>query len=241
MEITMFNHFIAGQRIRARISDRTSQTGDVPQKLREVFIKVFQNDSRGTFLNDLWSFDDDNQYKISKSASKHLLVIDIYKLLEQRLSGSQLKGTIHPRPVFVLPNFVRRGVTFSTYIDSPGNSNVIFGEKSRWFAGRITAIFLWPTTLADDANRIPCCVVEPLQPLTDVDALNDPYRIFPEMLSGKLFYSIFGSPTVILAEDIICHFASTRFRSAESNVSITHVLPLDRVRGATSEVYFIDL
>lgn len=221
----MFNHFIAGQRIRAGISDRTSQDKGIPKKLREVFIKVFNNDSRGTLLNDMWSFHEESQYTLPKSATKSFLIADIYHLLQDRLPTP-----VFPCPVFVRPNFIHKGVTFSTYMDSPGNSNIIFSYSTGWSAGRIIAIFLWPSGSENESALMPCCVVEPMHQLTDVDASSDPYRAFPDMLAGRLFYSSYGSPIILLVDDIICHFADTRFRSGNSEVAITHVLPLDRVR-----------
>lgn len=227
----MFEHFVAGQYIRALILDKASQSSQTHRQLREAFVKAFASDIRGTLLNDLWASHSEDEHSPPKSGTQHLLLDDMYQLLQTRLSTSNLPHTVLRQPVFMRPNFTRKGVKFSTYVDSPGNSNIVFGgyPHANWSAGRITAIFLWEVVKSDGHTYIPCCIVEPLHHLTEADARIDPYRAFPSRVAGKLFYSMYESPIVLLPDDIICHFAGVCLRPQGSNISLTHALPLDRV------------
>lgn len=237
MEATMFEHFVAGQRIRARIADRAIPPTETDRLVRDTFTRVFQNENRGTLMNDLWSFDDKPPNTPDKSASKQVLLYDIYALAKERIGNNPPGARFPDEPVLIQPNLRYKGVTFSTYIDSPGNSNVVFGDYpgGAWSAGRISTIFFWPSKSPGTAiTHIPLCVVEPLHALTEADARNDPYRLFRGDIVGRLFYASFSSSVVLRFEDISCHFASTSFCSI-GDIRLVHVLPLDRVR-RTSDI-----
>lgn len=229
----MFEHFVAQQRIRACIVDKAMPATDAHAKLRDIFVQVFQSDSRGTLLNDIWSLDDGpGAVKPHSAAKKQLLVGDAYDLLYQRLHGLRSHKAILRQPVYVQSSLAYRGVTFSNYKVSSGDSNIIYGDylSNKWSAGRIISIFFWPRKdTHGKADFIPCCIVEPYSPLTDSDAASDPYRQYRSDVAGKLFLSEFDPPVVLLMDDVVCHAACTAYRSSGTSIPITHVLPLDRV------------
>lgn len=223
----MFKTFIAGQRLRAGIVDARWFGSDIHAKIRSKFIDAFANDRRGTLLNDIWALDAQPALAPDTRSTKVALSSEVHALLVRRLYATAASS--HPRQtVFAQPSITLKGATFSAFSNSPGNSNVVYGSfaDGRWSAGRISAIFFKTNA---GGGFIACLVVEPLCVLTDVEAPYDPYRGYRSDLTGKLFHAAFEKPIVLLAEDIICHFASTPLHIGRLGVEVIHALPLDRV------------
>lgn len=222
----MFKTFIAGQRIRAGIVDAAWFGKDIHAKIRTKFIEVFASDRRGTLLSDIWALDDQPALVPDSRSTKETLSKEIYTLLTQRLHGSAAPS--RPRlEVLTQPSITLKGVTFSSFSHSPGDSNVVYKSpaEDRWSAGRISAVFF---SHISEHRTIPCMVVEPLRHLTDVEVPYDPYRGYDSNLTGRLFHASFEKPVVLLAEDIICHFASTPLHIGKLEINVIHALPLDR-------------
>lgn len=222
----MFKTFTAGQRLRADIVKDQSTRSDVQGRIHANFVKTFDGDNRGTLLNDIWALASNHLEPLApdSKASRSLLPAKLYALLQQRLPDV---STNIPPSVLIQQTISLKGVTFSAFENSPGNSNVVYGllPNGQWSAGRIIGIFFLSHP---NDSFLACCVVEPLRALADTDARLDPYRGYRSDVAGKLFYAALEEPIVILATDIVCHFAGTPYRTT-SGVDLAHVLPLNRV------------
>ncbi len=234
MEVTMFERFCAGQNIRALMAGNSIPPA--ASRLQDDFQKIFAGDTRGSLLNDMWTFEADDPLTYTNKTRLTRLDASSHRLLQKRLC---MDGLLDPEdngplqdPVLEQRSIKQRGVTLSTAAASIGNSSIVFGDypSGIWHAGTILNIFLWNSEPAGSPeNYIPFFLVRVYEPLKEKDRKHDHYRQFPKV-AGQLFYrNISQDPVLLRMEDIQCHCALTPFQSDTITQACVHILPLDRV------------
>ncbi|KII91440.1 hypothetical protein PLICRDRAFT_105296 [Plicaturopsis crispa FD-325 SS-3] len=232
MEGTMFRVFTMGQNLRGLFCAETlpkSLHGLIPR-----FHSLFVTGSRGgTLTSDILAFDDSyNQAANAKPWDVRNTVgipADIFSLLRQHIlrsrpddSSSTIRNAVHVRA-----SWNRLGELLKPASVSPRDSNIIFHSAGGdWSAGRIRTIF---DHSSDSETAETFFVVDAYRPLSKTDVPHDPYRKFP-IAGGRLFYKSFtGSPVLLTANDIKCHFASSPQKANGIKEQCIHALPLDKV------------
>ncbi len=150
----MFERFCAGQSIRSRMTGNAMHKSMKP--LQDLFRRFFGGDTRGTLMNDMWAFEKD-LVDYSNHTDFTRLPDTIYDLLKQRLHRDReisLTAILHT-PVLVQRTVTCRGIKFSRFTTSLGDSQVIFGQypSGDWSAGTISDIFMWPDTSGSETGE----------------------------------------------------------------------------------------
>lgn len=209
-------------------------------KLQRVFSSVFEGDHRGTFLNDILAFEDDESFKLRNSSNTSILEPQ-YRDLLWRYSGTPETrvGSIHQ--VYMQSSIEVQGVTYSTVQTSPGNSCIVYHDpgspSSSWRAGRIVSIFLRKSshTGTTAPAGLPLFVVHEYVPLSDQDTIHDFYRKHGSS-GGRIFYARQGVLTLLSIRDVLCHFACTPLTIDGIEEDCVHVLPLNRVSVTSNDL-----
>lgn len=229
----MLRNFCAGQNTRALMLGEKSSP--VLERLQPAFQKVFENDVRGTLLSDIWAADpDDTTPQYDNTSHKTPLDGPTYELFEAKLNDLRwppLQARLSAE-VFSQRSIRRRQARFSVSSVSLGDSQVVFGDypDGDWSAGRIEDMFVWPKGgRRDRENRelAAFCLVKTFKPLSEDDAVQDPYRVFGPT-GGRLFYEGGYQTTVLHIDEIKCHFAGIARKPQYIQAGCLHVLPLDR-------------
>ena len=179
LEGTIFERFCEGQNLRAQFT-----TDDMKKnlpKIQRAFSAAFQNDARGTLLNDILAFEDGDTVKYSNTSRTMLLPSEQHiLLLGYQTSGRVVNPTRH---VFMQTSVQTQGMMFSTSKTSYGNSLVIYrhaGDDSSvpWKAGKIVSIFMSKQPAGDNRPLMsgPFFVAENFRPLSNKEATHDCYR-----------------------------------------------------------------
>ena len=234
LEITMFEQFCAGQRIRTLI--REPGLPESLSRLQAAFSQTFDHDGRGSLLNDILASDTDAPFEYLNKTTPSFLDDDIYDLIRQcRASSPEERHLVLRQPVLLQTKLSRQGVTFSPYTTSIGNSYIIYGNyhDGNWSAGRISSVFILAAGRGPSGTllQLPYLVVEPFKRLSPSEKWHNPYQLFSA--AGKLFRHDFDAPILLQATDAICHFAGTPLALNSSGDMFIHVLPLDRVRNTS--------
>lgn len=164
----MLRQFCLAQNIRALISE------DLPKSLsavKDAFVTAFDDDRRGSLINDILAFEDCMTYK--NTATYTRLDDELYGLFQNR-STSQFPD----RRVLMQQTCYHRGVQYAVFTHSKADSYVIFGSwpSREWRAGRITDIFVQTHHSEDDANVNIWAAIHEFVPLNNKDSSNDPFR-----------------------------------------------------------------
>ena len=206
-------------------------------KIQRAFSTAFQNDARGTLLNDILAFEDGNTVKYGNTSKLTLLPSEQHTLLcGYPTSGIMVNPTRH---VFMQTSVQTLGMVFSTFRTSYGNSLVIYRHpedhsSAPWKAGKIVSIFVSKQPTGDNRPMTsgPFFVVENYRPLSNTEAMYDCYRRYGDA-GGRLFHTEHNGSVLLLMRDIICHFARTTVDVPELGGDLMHVLPLARVGSQT--------
>ena len=231
LEGTIFERFCEGQNLRAQFA-----TDDMKKnlpKIQRAFSAAFQNDARGTLLNDMLAFEDSDKVKYGNTSKTSLLPPEHHALvLGYSTSGIPVNPTRH---VFMQTSIQTQGMAFSTSKTSYGNSLVVYRHpdgclSAPWRAGKIVSIFVCKQPLGDNRSMMsgPFFVVENYTPLSDAEASHDCYRRYGDS-GGRLFYPVHDGVVLLSIKDIICHFACTTVSIPKLKGDLIHVLPLARV------------
>lgn len=221
----MLSKFCMAQDLRAFIADSLPDSMD---EARDAFYDVFEDEKRGSLMNDILAFDQplvmyNNTTKLSK------LEDETHKLLK---SVSHSPDLVPPRALRQR-SITYRGVDFAIHTHSKANSFVVYGDISSntWQAAKIVDILVQlqeDTHVQEDTVVV---VVENFMRLTKVDADKDPYRKFAYSdVVGMLFYAKTSGKVVLDIRNIVCHFAHTEMKFSDILEECIHALPLDRVR-----------
>lgn len=231
----MFNHFCAGQNIKALVLGNTSSP--VLKRLQPVFCKRFDNDSRGTLLSDIYALDTADHIHLTNSSHKTTLAPEIYGLLMAKLrqmgpswASSAWRATLK-EPVLTQTSITARSIKYSVANTAIGDSQVVFGNYPRgdWSAGRIDAIFAWPKAHRADAeeDQTIFLLLRIFKPLPPDEAGQDFYRFYTD--GGRLFQAEYEAGfSLIQVHEIVAHFAGTAHLGEDGVPHRLHVLPLDR-------------
>ncbi len=230
----MFTRFCAGQNIRSLILGKIPSP--IIQRFQPIFKKVFNGDSRGTLLSDIFALEDTDQIQFSNLTRKTSLDVATCKLLEVKLQQMGLSWApsalraARSESVLVQTNITAR-VKYSVDTTAYGDSQVVFGDypSGNWFAGRISMMFAWPKSsqTSTDQERTAFLLLRALKPLTEAEASQDWYRTYPD--GGRLFSAEYEADSVLIhIEEVIAHFAGTVHPSGDGTPRWLHVLPLDR-------------
>ena len=225
LEMTIFERFCEGQNL--RVCFDTDEIKSALPKIQHAFSTAFQNDRRGTLLNDMFAFESVDAI-VYKNTSNSTPLPREYRDLLVRYRGTPRIGSSHY--VYLQPSIQVHGMMFSPEQTSYGNSLVIYRPTShstdRWHAGKIISIFLQKQRSGSVIGP-PFLVVRSFVPLGVDEAVHDHYRKFGDS-GGRLFYDRHGGIVMLSLEDVLCHFASTPMQVAAIKGDCIHVLPLSR-------------
>lgn len=223
----MLERFCMAQNFRALIAGNMPESLD---DLREAFLDVFDDEKRGSLINDILAFDD-----TSVAYGNINTLSELDEATYTMLAAMPELPLTPPWYAYQQQNITYRGVNFSVHRHSPGNSYVIHGDigPGRWKAARIVQIVIQlqeETGSADGLDTV-VLVVENFDSLNVQDAENDPYRLFPSSgIVGRMFYNTASDVQMLAIPDIVCHFAHTVIDDFDAiPKECIHALPLDRV------------
>ncbi len=212
-------------------------SGNMHEDLAEVrqhFDAAFEGRTRGTLLSDICAYGVPDVVK-SRDASASPLDRELVSLLQP---GSRDGAASSLRNRTIIPTFPSQrlnlhGVTYTTWSENPKDSRVIFGRDKRQ-AGIIENIFTISVEIGGGFKKSGTFLaVKTFRELSSTDAALDVYRRFP-VAGGRIVYkSVSRARTLIPAEDLVSHFASTPDVMNSIIKPHMHVLPLDRVSELT--------
>lgn len=224
----MLTRFYMAQNIRALVLEKMPEgTAEV----RRSFIETFDDDRRGTLINDVMSFDRD---VITYQNSTRLSDLDdqLYGLLKSR------HDLDYPsRRVFAQHNFWRLGAQYSARKWSKGESFVVVGSypSGPWSPAQITDIFVLPSQGVPEGEARLFVAVTKFRSLADTDIARDPYRAQDRAHGVGLLSYVEREDKILLdVQDIVCHFAHTPMDIEHIATHCMHVLPLYRVSGLST-------
>ena len=182
-------------------------------KLQHAFSVAFQNDARGTLLNDMLAFEESDIFQYGNTSKTSLLPPEhLTLLLKYRTSGLPINPTRH---VFMQTSVHTQSMTFSVSQTSHSNSLIIYrypGDRSSapWRAGKIISIFVSKQLPGDGRSLMtgPFFIVSDYCALSNEEASHDWYRKYGDA-GGRLFHAVHGSSVLLSMRDIVCHFACT--------------------------------
>jgi hypothetical protein len=237
LEKTMFNHFCMSQKLRLLFHQQ-----QIPQSIHPIishYYKAFSSDIRGTLLNDNLAFDEDSaNIPVKKNLS--ILPKEYHSLLRQWLLSHDpdVSVTNIPLRASMRAKFQRFGQVFQAVMSSPRDSYIMYKDSTSGTraAGCIRDIFTHARYRHGSATVDTFFIVDTYMPLSSVHAEIDPYRQFP-IVGGRLFYNSFlPHPTIILASDVMCHFACTVHDVPGIDEKCIHALPFDKAGPITSSM-----
>jgi hypothetical protein len=254
IEKTFLRYFPMGAHLRGLLSRIRWPHEPEYTNMEKKFETTFDTHSRGTLVNDILSW----ASSVEASANKFTPVTNLnateYDAFMRRVN-STASTTYVPWDAAIgsSPSLSDRvqeirsvkisGTTFSNSLTSKnkGDGYVLFRSPGAIsgpsnpvpvLAGRIEKIFLHSHTKpgTDNVIKEPYLVVREYQSLSKHHAQLDPFARIPH-LETKLCYNSFNDqPHVIMASDLISHFASFVYKPDDIDRDCIVVLSLDRVR-----------
>ena len=217
LEPTLFNKFCQAQTLRASMGHEDVQCS--LSHMHHAFKTILDDETRGTFFNDVLSLDTESSYTYKNRTT--------YSTLPSQLQSILRRDQVHitsPR-VLLQSTILRFGASFSIHSLAPGDSMVIIGTFEKWSAARITDIFV--AQLAHHKAPEVFLAVEVYCPLSHKQAQHDKFLRYP--LAGRLFLDRISETSIVKADQILCHYAATPMKIDQINADCLHVLPLLRV------------
>lgn len=208
---------------------------DVQRSLSHIhhaFTTIFDDETRGTFFNDVLALDTELTYVYKNHTSYSTLPTQLQSILRHH----QVQTT--SARVLLQTSVSRFGASFSIHSLAPGDSMVIIGTTEKWSAARITDIFV-AQSVHRKAPEV-FIAVEIYAALSHKQAQHDKFLRYP--LAGRLFLDRILETSIVRAEQILCHYAATPMKIDQIGADCLHVLPLLRVSSQLFELhsYLID-
>ena len=153
---------------------------DVQRSLSHIhhaFTTIFDDETRGTFFNDVLALDTESTYVYKNHTSYSTLPTQLQSILRHH----QVQTT--SARVLLQTSVSRFGASFSIHSLAPGDSMVIIGTTEKWSAARITDIFV-AQSVHRKAPEV-FIAVEIYAALSHKQAQHDKFLRYP--LAGRLF------------------------------------------------------
>lgn len=217
--------FCMAQNIRALIVESIPDSMD---DIKDAFIDVFEDDKRGSLMNDILACDD---AIISYTNTTTFSFLDdaTYDMLKALPNVAEVGS----RRALLQQSITFRGLRYSVHGHSKGDSYIVHGDLAGvWYPARIEKIIVQTSTYTGACEDTVAIVVENFRSLENHDAIHDPFRSFAcSDVTGQLFYRKTSPPLLLDVRNIICHHAHTVIEDLHPLPnSYIHALPLDRVR-----------
>ena len=184
---------------------------------------------RGTVLEDLTPTDIQSDVPQGEECWLEWDVLKHLKELFVRTGKAFHEGTVNPAKAWQYNKYWHRGFIFSPSSFSIRDSHVVIGNRipGDWYAGQIKQIFTvaFGTPVPSEAFF----VVQRFKKFSADEAKRDPYRQFP-LVGGRLYHcNLEDKIEVVVAQDIVAHFAHTPHNEQTFGLPCFHALPLDKV------------
>ena len=227
LEKTLFERMCMIQRLRGLISS-CEHLGHRLRPFADRLGQYLNPTLRGTVFEDLGSTDAERD---SPQGEECWLEQDDLKDLKElfiRTGKVFRESTATPAKARQYDKFRHHGSIFSPSSFSIRDSHVVIGTRipGPWHAGEIKQIF----TVGFRSSSEAYFVVQRFKELSAKEAEKDPYRQFP-LVGGRLYHpELEDKREVVMAREIIAHFAHTPYDEQTFGFPCFHALPLNKVR-----------
>jgi len=242
----MFKRYCQAQKLRAGLLDGEAERMPFLKDLRSSFRTLFDGERRGTLMSDILESSGAlyaGDYIPDPKAREKSLSEAVFEGLKDWFQTQPWQPQSVSNFASIWSSLTANGATYKPASISPRDSYVLIGlgstpglgAPSDWKAAQIISIFQQvyrDTNLggsSKDERNFVLCEIKYYRGLTEQDRGFDCYRKYP-IAGGRIYYhDQEPGSKIVLASQIICHFARTRGVSPNISKPHIHVLPLDRV------------